>query len=103
MTFLALDARPDVPFMRKVNKVGKIVNFNPRYRFTIFPVGGQFQDLRPIADAAYRVVTSHALVDTGYARNRRLVGIDVAVLARNLVVRGMNRVTELDWLNRTAI
>jgi len=89
--------------MRKMNKVGNIVNFNPRYRFTIFPVGGQLQDLRTFADTGYRLVTSHAFTNAGYAGNRRLVGIDVAVLARNLVVRGMYCVAEFDWLNRTAI
>jgi len=79
------------------------VNLNPRYRFTFFPVGDQLQDLRVFADTGYRVVTSHAFANAGYAGNRRPVGIDVAVLARNLVVRGMDRVTEFDWLNRTAI
>ena len=79
------------------------MNLNPRYRFTFFPVGDQLQDLRAFADTGYRVVTSHAFANAGYAGNRRSVGIDVAVLARNLVVRGMDRVTEFDWLNRTAI
>ena len=103
VTFLTRDTRLDVPLMRKVNIVGNIVNFNPRYRFTIFPVGGQLHDLRAFPDAGYRFVTSHAFANAGYAGNRRLVGIDVAVLARNLVVRGMYRVTEFDGLNRTAI
>ena len=103
VTFLTREVRLDVPLMRKMNKVGNIVNFNPRYRFTIFPVGGQLQDLRTFADTGYRFVTSHAFTDAGYAGNRRLVGIDVAVLARNLAVRDMYCVTEFDWLNRTAI
>ncbi len=103
VTFLTREARLDVPLMRKVNKVGNIVHFNPRYRFTIFPVGGQLQDLRTFADTGYRFVTSHAFANAGHAGDRRLVGIDVAVLARNLVVRGMYRVTELDGLNRAAI
>ncbi len=41
VTFLALEARLDVALVRKVNVVRKIVNLNPRYRFLIFPVGGQ--------------------------------------------------------------
>ena len=90
-------------FMREVNIVRNIVHFDPRYWFTIFPVGGQLQYLRTFADTGYRVVTSHAFADAGYAGNRRLVGIDVAMLARNFVVRGMYFVTEIDWLNRTAI
>ncbi len=103
VTFLTCEARPDVALMREVNKVRNIVNFNPRYRFTIFPVGGQLHDLRTFADTGHGLVTSHAFADAGYAGNRRPVGIDVAVLARNLVVRGMYRVTEFDGLNRTAI
>ena len=103
VTFLTREARLDVPLMCKVNIVGKIVNFYPRYRFTIFPVGGQFQNLRTIANTGYGRVTPHALANAGYAGNRCFVGIDVAVLARNLIVRGMNRVTEFDWLNRTAV
>ncbi len=95
--------RVDVPLMRKVNIVRKIVNFYPRYWFTIFPVGGQLQYLRTVSDTGYRGVTSHAFADAGYPGNRRLVGIDVAMLARNFVVRGMYRVTEFDGLYRTAI
>ncbi len=103
VTFLTREARLDVPLMCKVNIVGKIVNFYPRYRFTIFPVGGQLQNLRTIANTGYGRVTPHAFANAGYARNRCFVGIDVAVLTRNLVVRGMYRVTEFDGLNRTAI
>ncbi len=95
--------RIDVPLMGKVNIVRYIVNFNPRYRFTIFPVGCQLHDLRTVADAGYGVVTSHAFTDTGHAGNRRLVSINVAMLARDFVIRGMYCVTEFDWLNRTAI
>jgi len=103
VTFLTREARLDVPLMCKVNKVGKVVNFYPRYWFTIFPVGGQLQNLRAIANTGYGLVTPHALANAGYAGNRCFVGIDVAVLARNLIVRGMYRVTEFDWLNRAAV
>ncbi len=41
MTFLALEARLDVALVREVNVVRNIVNLNPRYRFLVFPVGGQ--------------------------------------------------------------
>ena len=103
VTFLTRESRLDVPLVRKVNKIRNVVNFNPRYRFTIFPVGDQFQDLRTFADTGYGVVTSHAFADAGYAGNRRLVGIHVAMLARNFVIRSVYRVTEFDWLDRTAI
>ena len=103
VTFLTRQSRLDMAFMREVNIVRNIVNFDPRYWFTIFPVGGQLQYLRTVSDTGYRGVTSHAFADAGYAGNRRLVGIDVAMLARNFVVRGMYCVTEFDGLNRTAI
>ncbi len=103
VAFLTREARLDVPLMCKVNKVGKIVNFYPRYRLTIFPVGGQLQNLRTLAHAGYGFVTSHAFTNAGNTGDRCLVGIDMTVLARNLIVRGMYRVTEFDWLNRTAI
>lgn len=103
VAFLTRDARLDVALVRKVNIVRKIVHFNPRYGFTIFPVSDQLQDLRAFADTGYKVMTSHAFADTGYARNRRPVGINVAMLARNFVVRSMHCVAEFDGLNRAAI
>ena len=103
VTLLTLEARSNVPLMREVHKVGYVVHFNPWNRLTIFPEGRQRQNLRIFADAGYGVVTSHAFTNAGYAGNRRRVGIDVAVLARNFVVRGMYLVTEFDWLNGSAI
>ena len=50
VTFLTLDVRLDVSFMCKVNKVGNIVHFDPRNRFTVLPVGSEFQNLRSITD-----------------------------------------------------
>ncbi len=48
-------------------------------------------------------MAAHAFANAGHAGNRRLIGIDVAVLARNFVIRGMYLVTEFDGLNRAAI
>ncbi len=103
VTFLTREASFDVPLMRKVNIVRNVVHFDPQYWFTIFPVGGQFLDLRTFADTGHRVVTSHAFANARYAGNRCLVGIDMTMLARNFIVRGMYFVTEFDWLYRTAI
>ena len=103
VTFLTRQSRLDMAFMREVNIVRNIVHFDPRYWFTIFPVGGQLQYLRTFADTGHRVVTSHAFANARYAGNRCLVGIDMTMLARNFIVRGMYSVTEFDWLNRTAI
>ena len=103
VTFLAREPCLDVPLMGKVNKIWKIVHFDPRNRLTILPEGGELQNLRTLADAGYRFVTSHTFADAGDAGNRRPVRIDVTVLARNLVVRCVHHVTEFDWLNRTAV
>ncbi len=103
MTFLAREARLDVALVRKVNVVRNVVYFNPRYRLLVFPVSGQLEDFGTVANAGYRLMATHAFADAGHAGNRRLVGIDVTVLARNLVVRDVHRVTEFDGLNRAAI
>ena len=103
MTILTGEARLDMTLMGEVNEVGDVVDFDPRNRFAIFPVGGELLNLRTVANAWYRFMTSHALANAGYARNGRPVRINVTVLARNLIVRGVYRVAEFDRLDRTAI
>ena len=103
MTFLARETGLYMPLVREVNKVGDVVYLYPRDRLTIFPVGGQLHDLGTLADAGQRVVTAHAFADAWYAGDGRPVGVDMATLARNLVVRGMYRVAEFDRLDGTAI
>ncbi len=103
VTFLALEACLDVALVCKVHVVRNVVNFNPRYRLLIFPVSGQLEDLRVVADTGYRFMAAHAFANAGYAGNRRLIGIDMTVLARNFVDRGVCRVTELYGLNGAAI
>ena len=103
MTFLTRETGLYMPLVREVNKVGDVVYLYPRYRLTIFPVGGQLHDLGTLADAGQRVVTAHAFADAWYAGDGRPVGVDMATLARNLVVRGMNCVAEFDRLDGTAI
>ena len=103
VTFLTRQSCLDVPLMREVNKIGNIVHFNPRYGFTIFPVGGQLQNFRPFTDAGYKFVTSNTFAHAGDAGDRRPVRIVVTVLARNLIVCRMYLVTKIDWLNRAAI
>jgi hypothetical protein len=39
VTFLTFDVCLYVPLVREVNEIGDIVHFNPRYGFTIFPIG----------------------------------------------------------------
>ncbi len=103
MTFLARETGLHMPFVREVNKVGDVVYLYPRYRLTIFPVGGQLHYLGTLADVGQRIVTPHAFADAWYAGDGRPVGVDMATLARNLVFRGMNCVAEFDGLDGTAI
>ena len=103
MTLLAFEACLDVSLMSKVNKVGKVVNLDPRNRFAIFPIGGELHDFLTVADARYRFVTSHAFTNAGHACHGALVCVEVAVLTRNLIVRGVYRVAEFDRLDRTAV
>jgi hypothetical protein len=103
VAFLAGEPCFYMSLVRKVNEVRKVVNFNPRDRLSVLPVRGQLQDLRAFAYARYGIVTPHALADARHAGYRRPVCINVAVLARNLIVRCMHRVTEFDWLDRRAI
>ncbi len=103
VAFLAGEARFYVSLVREVHEVGDIVHLDPGDRLTIFPIRGQFHDLRTFPHARYGLVTSHALADARHTGNGRFVRIDVAVLARNLIVRGMYRMAERDRLNRTAI
>jgi hypothetical protein len=103
MTFLTFQPCLDVPLMREVNKIGNIVHFNPRYGFTIFPVGYQLQNIRPFSNAGYKFVTSNTFAHAGDTSDRRPVRIVMTALARNLIVRRMHFVTKIDWLNRAAI
>jgi hypothetical protein len=103
MTLLAFEPRLDVSLMSKVNKVGKVVNLDPRNGFAIFPIGCELHDFVTVADARYRFVTSHTFANAGYAGDGRPVCVDVTVLTRNLIVRGVNRVAEFDRLDRTAV
>ena len=103
VAFLAGEARFDMSLVCEVNEVGDVVHFYPGDGLTILPVSGQLQDLRAFAYGRYELVTTHALANARDAGNGRLVRIDVAVLARNLVVRCMHFVTEFNWLDRRPI
>ena len=103
VTFLAGEARLYVSLVCEVYEVGDVVHLDPGYRLTILPESGQLQNLRALAYARHRLVTSHALANTRHTGNGRLVRIDVAMLTRNLIVRCMHHVAEFDWLDRRAI
>ena len=103
VALLARNARLDMSLVREMNKIRYVVNFNPRYRLAIFPVRGQLQNFRLLADTRYRCMTDNAFADARNAGNRCRVRVDVAMLAGDLVVSRMYFVTELDWLDRAAI
>ncbi len=83
VAFLTLEARLNVPLVREMNVIGKVVNLDPGNRLAIFPVCRKFQDFLTLADTGKRIVTSHAFGNAGYAGYRGLVSVDVTVLARN--------------------
>jgi len=103
VAFLAGDACSYVSLVRKVNEIRDVVHLDPGNRLTIVPVRHQLRYLRTLSYARHGTVTTHALADTRHAGYRRLVRVDVAVLARNLIVRCMHRVAEFDWLDRRTI
>ena len=103
VTFLTLETRFDVSLVREVHKVGNIMHLDPWNRFTIIPVGGKFQYLRLLTDTRYGPVATHALANAGNAGDGCPISINVTMLARNLVIRGVHPVTEFDGLNRTAV
>ena len=85
VAFLTLDGRlrHNVPLVREVYVIGKVVNLDPGNRLAIFPVCRKFQNFRTLADTGKRIVTSHAFGNAGYAGYGGLVSVDVTVLARN--------------------
>lgn len=103
MALLTLDVCLYVPLVREVNEIGDVVDLYPRDRFTILPVRRQLEDFRLLARIWQGPVASHTFTDTGHTGDRRPVCVNVAVPARNLVIRCMHGVTEFDWLDRRAV
>lgn len=103
MTFLTFNVCQNMSLVRKVNEIGYIVNLNPGNRFAVLPIGRQLDNFRPFADVWQGLVTPYAFIDAWNASGWRRGCVYVAVLARNLIVRYVHRVTKLDWLNRAAV
>ena len=103
VALLAGEACFYVSLVRKVNEIRDVVHLDPGNRLTIFPVRHQLHYLRTLSYARHGIVATHALADTRHTGYRRPVRVDVAVLARNLIVRCMHRVAEFDWLDRRTI
>ena len=103
VAFLTFQSRFNMPLVREVNEIRQIVYLDPWNGLTIFPVADKLQYFRPFADTRYRFVAPHALANAGNASNGCFVRVDVAVLARYLVIGCMYCVTEFDGLDGTSI
>ena len=65
VAFLTGEPCLDVAFVREMDKVGNVINLDPRNRFLFFPIFEYFQDLRSICGNSF--VATHALIDTRHA------------------------------------
>ena len=61
VAFLALNASPDVPLVRKIDVIGEIVDFHPGDRFQTVPIFLDLFYFRTIR--AYGCMTTDALLD----------------------------------------
>ena len=82
----------DMPTVRETNVVGKVVHPDPWDRVTLFPVFGEFHDLRLLD--GYAAVAADTLLDRGDAGHGAAAGIGVTVLTPDFVVSGVNPVAE---------
>src|SRR5687767_971744 len=89
---LAADAGVDVPHVREVDVLGKLVNANPRNGLLLVPVGSELLDLR--LSRGDDGVTPHAGAYSGESWVRRAVRGEVAVEAVHLQRVHVNRVAE---------
>ena len=90
MTSLAFHTGLDVTFMRKVDKVGQVVNSDPRYGLTVYPVVHQEPDLWPLRRD--ELVTADALADGRHPGRCGAARLSVAIQARNFEVAGVDPV-----------
>ena len=96
MAFHTVNFSLNVALMGEIDKVRKIVNLDPWDRFFGFPELKQFDDFGLFTNHLF--VAIDALVHAGYAGRSRAACVNVAILAGNAIVAGMNLVTELDRL-----
>ena len=98
----AVDFSGDVPHVRKVDVVRDLVDPNPRNRLLIRPVIPDLLDLRllPLIGPTDNLVAAETGSDRGDARIDRPLRREVAVLAVDLVLAGVNGMGERDRLGR---
>lgn len=86
----------NVALVTKIDKVGQIVDLDPFDSTSRLPVLAEFLDLRLVFPDIF--MTAHALLHGRDSRHNRPARIDMAVEAINLIVAGMELVTESDGL-----
>src|SRR3990172_3150099 len=96
VTFLALNAAPDVTFVRKINIVGKICDLYPGDRFLTVPILLNLSYFRTIR--AHGSMAAHASLNTRDPRHFGFACVYVAKDARDGIVAGMFFVAEINWL-----
>ncbi len=96
MTFGAIHAALNMRCMAELHVVRKVMNFDPFYRSTFFPVTGQLLNLR--AAGRRLTVTIHASIDTGHRGVGSFTGADVAITAGDFVNPGVQLVTKCEGL-----
>jgi hypothetical protein len=98
VTGLALNVGQHVAFMREVNEIRKIMNFDPGYGLLVFPVIDQLAYLWPLR--CDFVMTADAFRNAGYPGGYGTARLNVAIHAGDLVFARVDLVAELDRLFR---
>ena len=98
---LTLQPGRHVPFMRKMNKIGQVMDLDPRDGFFVLPKRHQFLDLGPVG--GHFLVATSTFVNAGYAGRCGAAGLHMTVHARNFEIGGVNPVTEIDRLLRSIV
>jgi len=94
----ALNSGPYMPLVRKYYMIGKVMDLYPRDRLFIIPVLLKLLYLGRLG--LYDLVATHALSNVRHARVSGTLGIDMAVLAWDIILPGMDDVAELYRLRR---
>lgn len=101
MAFLALNASPDMPLVRKINVIREVVDLDPRDRFLTVPIALNLLYFRTIR--AYGRVTAQAPLDARDPRHFGLSSVNMTKGAKDRIVAGMYLVTEINRLFRGGI
>jgi hypothetical protein len=96
MTGLTSESRGDVTLMREVNEVRKLMDPHPFDRAILAPSFLDFFDQWALG--LHDLMAVHANTDGRHRSVARLLYVGVTVLAGNLIISGVNLMTERDRL-----